>query len=80
MKVEEENIEENEMSENDNPPVGKILCSQKDNALVHYATGSMSQEIFVSKYKLQLPTEEELKALIEDDVYKFEENLKNKKL
>jgi predicted nuclease of restriction endonuclease-like (RecB) superfamily len=73
-------FKENEMSENDNPPVGIILCSQKDNALVHYATGSLSQEIFVSKYKLQLPTEEELKALIEDDVYKFEENLKNKNI
>jgi predicted nuclease of restriction endonuclease-like (RecB) superfamily len=73
-------FKENEMAENDNPPVGIILCSQKDNALVHYATGSLSQEIFVSKYKLQLPTEEELRELIESDVNKFEENLKNKKL
>ena len=44
------------MSENDNPPIGIILCSQKDNALVNYETGGLSQEIFVSKYKLQLPT------------------------
>ena len=64
-------FKENEMSENDNPPIGIILCSQKDNALVHYATGGLSQEIFVSKYKLQLPTEEELKNLIEYDVKSF---------
>jgi predicted nuclease of restriction endonuclease-like (RecB) superfamily len=65
-------FKENEMSENDNPPIGIILCSQKDNALVHYATGGLSQEVFVSKYKLQLPTEAELKALIENDVKNFE--------
>lgn len=64
-------FKENEMSENDNPPIGIILCSQKDNALVHYATGGMSQEVFVSKYKLQLPSEAELKALIENDVKSF---------
>lgn len=65
-------FKENEMAENDNPPIGIILCSQKDNALVHYATGGLSQEIFVSKYKLQLPTEEELRELIENDVKSFE--------
>lgn len=63
---------ENEMTTSDNPPIGIILCSQKDNALVHYATGGLSQEIFVSKYKLQLPSEEELVALIESDLKLFE--------
>ena len=67
---------ENEMSENDNPPIGIILCSQKDNALVHYATGGLSQEIFVSKYKVQLPTEEEFRNLIEQEVKSFENHLK----
>ena len=65
---------ENEMTANDNPPIGIILCSQKDNALVHYATGGLSKEIFVSKYKLQLPSEEELAALIESDLKLFGNN------
>lgn len=65
-------FKENEMSENDNPPIGIILCSQKDSALVHYATGGLSQEVFVSKYKLQLPTEAELKEIVENEVKSFE--------
>lgn len=62
---------ENEMAENDNPPIGIILCSHKDNALVHYATGGLSQELFVSKYKLQLPCENDLKELIQNEVIQF---------
>jgi predicted nuclease of restriction endonuclease-like (RecB) superfamily len=64
-------FKENEMAENDNPPIGIILCSHKDNALVHYATGGLSQEVFVSKYKLQLPNENELKELIQNEVIQF---------
>lgn len=62
---------ENEMAENDNSPIGIILCSYKDNALVHYATGGLSQELFVSKYKLQLPCENDLKELIQNEVIQF---------
>lgn len=65
-------FKENERTENDNHPIGIILCSQRDAALVHYATGGLSQEVFVSKYKLQLPTEEELKELIKSDVESFQ--------
>ena len=67
---------ENEMTENDNPPVGIILCSHKDNALVHYATGGLPHEVFVSKYKLQLPGENELKELIQNEVNLFNANKK----
>ncbi len=55
---------EHEMTEGDNPPVGIILCAQKNDALVRYATGGLSQQVFVSKYQLNLPTEEELRRLI----------------
>lgn len=61
-------FKENEMTENDNAPIGIILCSHRDNALVHYATGGLPHEVFVSKYKLQLPNENELKQLIQNEV------------
>lgn len=64
---------ENEMSDRDNPPVGIILCSQKDEALVHYATGRLPQEVFVSRYMLQLPTENELKQIVNQQIKNFEE-------
>lgn len=63
---------ENEMSDGDNPPVGIILCSQKDDALVHYATGGLPQDVFVSRYMLQLPTENELKQIINQEIKKKE--------
>jgi predicted nuclease of restriction endonuclease-like (RecB) superfamily len=65
---------ENELTSGDNPPVGIILCTYKDSSLVRYATGGLSQEIFVSKYLLQLPSEEELRKIIESDVVNFENN------
>jgi predicted nuclease of restriction endonuclease-like (RecB) superfamily len=46
---------DNEMSEGDNPPIGIILCSDKDDTLVRYSTSGMDEHLFVSKYLLQLP-------------------------
>ena len=58
----------NEMTDGDNPPVGIILCASKDDALVEYATTGLPQEVFVSKYLVQLPSVDELKMLIESDL------------
>lgn len=58
---------EHEMSAGDNPPIGIILCAQKNDALVHYATGGLSQQVFASRYLLNLPTEAELRRLIEGE-------------
>lgn len=63
----------NEMTDGDNPPVGIILCASKDDALVEYATTGLPQEVFVSKYLVQLPSVDELKMLIESDRKKFNE-------
>ncbi|HCN85233.1 MAG TPA: cytoplasmic protein [Sphingobacteriaceae bacterium] len=63
----------NEMTEGDNPPVGIILCANKNDALVEYATSGLPQEVFVSKYLVQLPSVEELKMLIINDRNKFKE-------
>ena len=61
----------NEMTEGDNPPVGIILCANKNESLVEYATQGLPQEVFVSKYKVQLPSVEELKLLISVDRKNF---------
>ena len=51
--------------EGDNPTIGIILCADKDKAVAKYSILSESRQIFASKYKLVLPTEEELAAELE---------------
>lgn len=57
---------ENEMSEGDNPPIGILLCTEKDHALVKYALAGMDDNLFVSKYQLELPKQEEMQRFIEE--------------
>ncbi len=68
-----------EYFEGDNPPVGIILSREKDELLVEFATYGMSSQLFVSKYQLYLPNEEELRAELEH-ILSLEENSKNEKL
>jgi len=58
---------ENEMSDKDSLPVGILLCTDKDEATVKYAIGNMDNKVFISRYKVVLPTEKELKQFIEKD-------------
>lgn len=62
---------ENEKQENDNPPIGLILCAGKNENLVKYATSNLSQQVFVSKYLINLPNENDLKKIIEEEQKKF---------
>lgn len=55
---------ENLMAEDDNPPVGIILCTYKNEAVVRYATGSLDNQLFISRYLLQLPNEEILRNFL----------------
>lgn len=55
----EENIE------GDNPPIGLILTKNKDELLVQYATYQMNSQLFVQKYQLYLPNEDELRRELE---------------
>lgn len=48
--------------EGDNPTIGIILCSEKDETIVKYSVLEENRRLFASKYKLYLPTEEELKS------------------
>lgn len=55
----------NEMREGDNPPIGILLCTAKDSTLVEYALAGMDNNLFVSKYLLELPSKEEIQAFLE---------------
>jgi predicted nuclease of restriction endonuclease-like (RecB) superfamily len=57
----------NMMNDGDNPPVGILLCTGKDHALVEYALAGMDNRLFVSKYQLELPKTEEIRAFIEHE-------------
>ena len=52
--------------EGDNPTLGIVLCADTDEDIVEYSVLHSNKQLFASKYKLFLPTEEELKAEIWD--------------
>ncbi|MDL2268048.1 PDDEXK nuclease domain-containing protein [Desulfovibrio sp. OttesenSCG-928-G15] len=49
------------MNEGDNPPIGIVLCADKSDTIVKYTLPEQNTQIFASKYKLYLPTEDELR-------------------
>ena len=51
-------------STDENPPIGIILCSEKSDAVVRYTLPEENNQIFASRYKLYLPSEQELAAEI----------------
>ena len=65
---------QNVKREDDNPPVGILLCTDKNEALVEYALAGMDNNLFVSKYQLELPKKEEMQEFIK---YQIREILNN---
>ena len=66
------------MQEDDNPPIGLLLCTDYGETTVQYAIEGLSQNLFVSKYGLQLPSEDELRrymleGITEEDFAKMRE-------
>ena len=55
----------------DNEPIGIILCANKDSIQAEYALGSLSNQIFASKYTLYIPDREQLEEQIERVVKKY---------
>src|ERR1051326_6550188 len=49
----------------ENPPVGLILCSEKDAAVAHYALGNLANQVLAREYQLNLPNEAEIAARID---------------
>ncbi|MDR1877723.1 MAG: PDDEXK nuclease domain-containing protein [Flavobacteriaceae bacterium] len=58
----------NEMTEGDNPPVGIILCADKNDTLVEYATAGMDDRLFVSKYLVKLPEKKVLETFMKREL------------
>lgn len=64
--------------EGDNPTIGILLCSEKDETIVKYSVLNDKNNLFASKYLLYLPKEEELKQIIDQDRIRFELDQDNK--
>lgn len=56
----------------DNPTIGIVLCSETDEDIAKYSVLKGNEQLFASKYKLYLPTEDELRAEIENQKTIFE--------
>ena len=65
-------FEQEEKATDDNPTIGLILCSDKNEAIVKYTLLQESRQIFASRYKLYLPTEAELQRELHDERAKIE--------
>jgi predicted nuclease of restriction endonuclease-like (RecB) superfamily len=57
-----------EHTEGDNPPIGLLLCTRKNHALMEYALAGIDNQLFVSRYQLGLPTKEELLGVLEAEL------------
>ena len=55
---------ENEMTEGDQPPIGLLLCTDKEESLARYALGGMEENLFISQYQTALPEAEELQRFL----------------
>ena len=61
------------IAKDDNPTIGLILCSEKNEAIARYSALNKSEQLFASKYMLYLPTEEELRIELERERRLIEE-------
>lgn len=59
-------------SKDDNPTIGILLCSDTDADVARYSVLQGNEQLFATKYKTYLPTEEQLKAEIESQKAIFE--------
>ena len=58
----------------DNPPIGIILCTEKDSITAEYALGGLSNNVFASRYVLYMPNKEQLIAQVEAVLENRKEN------
>ena len=56
--------QQHELTKGDQPPVGILLCTQKNHEMVQYALAGMTNKLFVSRYQLALPAASEMEAFL----------------
>ncbi|AIL13681.1 hypothetical protein IM40_09620 (plasmid) [Candidatus Paracaedimonas acanthamoebae] len=61
-------------TENDNPTIGLVLCTDKSDAMVRYTLGEKTKQIFASSYQFHLPTEAELEAELKREIKDFKQH------
>lgn len=59
---------QHQMTDGDQPPIGILLCTRKNEELVEYALAGMSNQLFVSRYQVQLPDKEQMAAFLHQAV------------
>jgi hypothetical protein len=55
----------NAMTAGDSLPIGLLLCTRKDHSRVEYALADLPNRLFVSKYRLELPTRDQLQKFLD---------------
>lgn len=60
------------MTEGDQPPIGILLCTQKNHEMVKFALADMSNSLFVSRYQLQLPFQEDIERFLQTAMAELE--------
>lgn len=60
--------------EDDNPPIGILMCTKKGKKLVEYAISGMDEKLFVSKYMIELPSKEVLTTFLEKELANWNTN------
>jgi predicted nuclease of restriction endonuclease-like (RecB) superfamily len=63
---------QHQMTDGDQPPIGILLCTRKNQELVEYALAGMSNQLFVSRYQVQLPGKEQMAAFLHRAVQELE--------
>lgn len=59
------------MEEYDNPTIGILLCTNKDETFVEYALEGLDEKLFVSKYLLHIPAKEKFEDFIKKEITNY---------
>ena len=61
-----------QMTPGDNPPIGLLLCTQKDKTLMEYALAGLDNNLFVSRYQVEMPSHATIEAFLQEKLLEEE--------